>query len=59
MSPRTTVPARILIDATPLRALSGLRGIGRFLRDLLIGLSRVQDEARDLRLTALTHLSPT
>lgn len=49
----------VLVDATPLRALSGLRGIGRFLRDLLIGLARVQGEARDLRLTALTHLSPT
>lgn len=52
-------PRHVLIDATPLRALSGLRGIGRFLRDLLIGLARVQGEAPDLRLSALTHLSPT
>jgi glycosyltransferase involved in cell wall biosynthesis len=50
---------RVLIDATPLRALSGLRGIGRYLRDLLIGLSRVApDAAPELSLSALTHLRP-
>jgi glycosyltransferase involved in cell wall biosynthesis len=33
---------KLLVDATPLRSHSGLRGIGRFVRDLLHGLSETQ-----------------
>lgn len=50
---------RVLIDATSLRGLSGIRGIGRYVRDLLIGLARVAPEAApELSLSAITHLRP-
>jgi glycosyltransferase involved in cell wall biosynthesis len=50
---------RVLIDATSLRGLSGIRGIGRYVRELLLGLSRVAPEfAPELSLSALTHLRP-
>jgi len=37
-------PPKLLIDATPLRTHSGLRGIGRFVRDLLHGLDETKSE---------------
>ena len=33
----------VLIDATALRGLSGMRGIGRYVRDLLVGLATVAE----------------
>jgi glycosyltransferase involved in cell wall biosynthesis len=49
--------ALVLIDATPLRADSGLRGIGRYVRDLLHGLAATQDEwSSSLRIEALFEL---
>lgn len=51
--------SEVLIDVTALRALSGLRGIGRYIRDLLVGLSEVAGtEAPDLTISAATHLGP-
>lgn len=52
--------ASVFIDATALRGLSGVRGIGRYLRDLLTGLATIADtEAPDLELTAITDVTPT
>jgi glycosyltransferase involved in cell wall biosynthesis len=34
----------VLVDATPLRAASGFRGIGRYVRDLLYGLEATRKE---------------
>jgi glycosyltransferase involved in cell wall biosynthesis len=34
----------VLVDATPLRATSGFRGIGRYVRDLLYGLELTRSE---------------
>jgi len=53
-----TARARILVDATPLWATSGLRGIGRYLRDLLTGLARVRGNAPDLEILAVRSLVP-
>jgi alpha-1,3-rhamnosyl/mannosyltransferase len=48
----------IVIDATPLRTPSGVRGIGRYLFDLLYGLDEVRSLWEDdLDLIALTDLS--
>lgn len=55
----TTARARILLDATPLWATSGLRGIGRYLRDLLTGLARVRGESPDLEILAVRSLLPS
>jgi glycosyltransferase involved in cell wall biosynthesis len=52
--------ADVLIDATSLGGLSGLRGIGRYIRDLLLGLSQIADtEAPDLRFSVITQIGPT
>jgi len=51
--------ARILVDATPLWATSGLRGIGRYLRDLLTGLARVRSASPDLEILAVRSLLPS
>lgn len=51
---------RILIDATPLCSGSGLRGVGRYVRDLLYGLSAARDEwTPHLGISALYGLSLT
>lgn len=50
---------RVLVDATPLWATSGLRGIGRFLRDLLAGLTAVRGQHPELEIEAIRALSPT
>jgi len=48
----------ILIDATPLRADSGRRGIGRYVRELLHGLVETRDDwRRELRVEAVEDLS--
>lgn len=50
----------VLIDATCLGAASGKRGIGRYVRDLLLGLASVGDtEAPDLRFGVITAIHPT
>lgn len=51
------MPLRILIDATSLRARSGLRGIGRYTHDLLLGLASVAQRDRVI-LEAVTHFAP-
>lgn len=56
MSPRPEV----LVDATILRAGSGLYGIGRVTYDLLRGLADSRDEWRDrMRISALSSLAPS
>jgi glycosyltransferase involved in cell wall biosynthesis len=48
----------VLIDATPLRADSGFRGIGRYIRDLLYGLAQTRgDWEATIRVAALDELS--
>lgn len=51
------MPLRVLIDATSLRARSGLRGIGRYTHDLLLGLAAVAPRFQTV-LQAVTHLEP-
>jgi glycosyltransferase involved in cell wall biosynthesis len=40
------MPHRVLVDGTPLRGVSGHRGIGRVIHDLLHGLEDTRDEWR-------------
>lgn len=55
-APRPT----ILIDATPLRTPSGIRGIGRYVFELMHGLEDVRDQwEADLRIVALEGLTRT
>lgn len=47
----------VLIDATPLRAASGFRGIGRYVRDLLLGLAATHEVWQDaLRIEAIEDI---
>lgn len=49
--------SEIVIDGTALRAPSGVRGIGRYLRDLLTGLATIADtEAPELSFRVATHI---
>ena len=53
-------PPKLLIDATPLRTHSGLRGIGRFVRDLLHGLDETKSEwEHAISINALAELDPS
>lgn len=48
---------RVLLDATPLAAYSGLRGIGQMTANLLAGLDEIRDEwASHLEIVALERL---
>jgi glycosyltransferase involved in cell wall biosynthesis len=49
--------SRIVIDATPVLDVSGFRGIGRYVRDLLLGLEQTRDEwGKTLDIRAVTEL---
>jgi glycosyltransferase involved in cell wall biosynthesis len=55
-----TVAKTILVDLTPLNTESRIRGTGRYVRQLAIGLSRLSEsETRGLRLVGLTRLGWT
>lgn len=49
----------ILFDLTPLDTLSRVRGIGRYVRELASGLSRLEIANSDLRIVGLTRLGLT
>ncbi len=56
----TTKPKTILFDLCPLDTQSRGRGIGRYVRDLAIGLSRIPASSRsDLRIIGLTRVGWT
>jgi glycosyltransferase involved in cell wall biosynthesis len=51
-------PTRILFDLTPLDTPSGPRGIGRYIRELALGLSALpKEELGDVELVGLTSLT--
>ncbi len=53
-------PHRILFDLTPLDTPSGPRGIGRYIRELALGLAALpRDELGDVELVGLTSLTWT
>ncbi|HEX9297869.1 MAG TPA: glycosyltransferase family 1 protein [Polyangiaceae bacterium] len=55
-----TSPKRLLLDLTPLDTPSGPRGIGRYIRELAIGLSELpEDELAGIEILGLTSLSWT
>ena len=55
-----TSPPRILLDLTPLDTPSGPRGIGRYIRELAIGLSELPArELEGIEIVGLTSLGWT
>jgi len=56
----TTRPARLVLDLTPLDTPSGPRGIGRYIRELALGLSELPaDELDGFEIVGLTSLGWT
>jgi glycosyltransferase involved in cell wall biosynthesis len=54
---RVSAPRRILLDLTPLDTPSGPRGIGRYIRELALGLSELPpEELRGIEIVGLTSL---
>ena len=53
-------PLRLLLDLTPLDTPSGPRGIGRYIRELALGLSELPTrELEGMEIVGLTSLSWT